>query len=473
MLVAPIVALGVFVAANLLVVDLPNYGTWTGIRPLETKLDLLETFAKQGPVDAIVLGSSVVDFGFSAEEYSRLMSEKLGRPYRVFNFATGGAGISTFPDLYRIARTVSKPKEIWIASSTQRKNPEGIEKHTPDYLLNSAPISSTLESPHHLLFSRWAWKIPLIEKSGAFRDLIVFGRYKNLAQSGMDTYALAAYGDRMSYTSGAQDETHMLKFKKIFEEQIRPISVNASAPARNSAKLDIFFSKTDIEAMDEIKQLALRDGAKISVLAHSFAATIWENPSQDLSFRRGRDQYFKSLAIRVGGSLIDPLLDLSIPDYGVMEETHLNTIGASIYTRALFDAEHQIAPKHALKSLPEVSEQASLLPIRLKESTFNSWSAILMLEANTTQQSLRCRFVESFAVPTLPMDELYFALRMPDGSDVVVPAKKQENGEYLADVDLKASAKKRILIFRLLHGNGDVKHALNAPLASYMWIQGS
>lgn len=90
-LIAIIVVLVTIICTNILMglSALPNYGVWTGIRPLEDKLKKLEEFVKEGPVDAIVLGSFIADFGFSAELYSRLMSEKLGIPtgYLIFRRA--------------------------------------------------------------------------------------------------------------------------------------------------------------------------------------------------------------------------------------------------------------------------------------------------------------------------------------------------------------------------------------------------
>lgn len=46
--------------------SLPHYASWTGIRPLEEKLETLEAFARRGPVDAVFIGSSISDFGVSA-----------------------------------------------------------------------------------------------------------------------------------------------------------------------------------------------------------------------------------------------------------------------------------------------------------------------------------------------------------------------------------------------------------------------
>ena len=105
---------------------LPGYGTWTGIRPLENKMAQLEAFCAQGGVDGLALGSSIVDFGFSAELFSRLMTQHTGREYRVFNFATGGAEPRTLPKVYRFARTVCKPRAIFVIAPAEQRLREEI-----------------------------------------------------------------------------------------------------------------------------------------------------------------------------------------------------------------------------------------------------------------------------------------------------------------------------------------------------------
>src|SRR5262249_30264092 len=70
---------------------LPEYATWTGIPTLEHKLRLLRDFKNQGPVDAIIIGSSIPDHGISAAVLSQRLSASYGRQFRVFNLSTGGA----------------------------------------------------------------------------------------------------------------------------------------------------------------------------------------------------------------------------------------------------------------------------------------------------------------------------------------------------------------------------------------------
>ena len=445
--------------------NMPGYGLWTGIRPIEDKLIKLETFAKEGPVDAIVLGSSIGDFGFSAELYSKLMSEKLGHPYRVFNFSSGAVELVTTPSMYRIARTVTKPKAIFLISPAEIKRGEVLSPYSPDYILNHSPIGSAIHNQYLLGLQKTLWFfLPIVDKSAALRDLIIFGNFHNLVGQGMDTYQVNAYGDRLSYTAGALDVAQMNLFRQSAETSVKLIKKGSEqdlATAQNT-----FFPVIDIKAMAEIRKIALDDGLKIFVLAHSPAATLWKDPTSSSDYKKARTQYVDTLTKSVGGILLNPLDGLSIPDYAVMEYTHLNTHGAQIYTSAVFQS--AIASGSSNQYRQNEVEQASLEPIRSKEATFSTWSAVVLREKGKRYKYLKCRFVQSIAVPPLPQTDLYFALRMPDGSDIISPARQLKSGEYEADVDLGKSDKEQALIFRLLYGS-DTKVTVNAPLASYAW----
>jgi len=113
----------VLVAANLIVANvrvgglpLPDYATWTGVMEIEEKLRLLETFAGNGEVDALIVTSSLGDYGVSAETLTHELSALHGRPFRVFNFGIGGADIVTYASLYRLARLSAKPKQVWLVA---------------------------------------------------------------------------------------------------------------------------------------------------------------------------------------------------------------------------------------------------------------------------------------------------------------------------------------------------------------------
>lgn len=452
-----------FSSGILAFVDLPAYGLWTGIRPLEDKIKKLKDFASRGPVDAIVFGSSIADFGFSAERYSKLMSEELGQPYRVFNFSTGGAELSTIPALYRIARTVVKPKAIFLTIPVQFKRSEELFKNSPDYILANAPVGSDLGDPLRLELSAFYWTLPLIEKSAALRDLVMYGRYKNLIGAGMDTYHVTEYGDRISFTAGQASLEHMQRLRQAYEEQVKPLPEGASqvAPVAKNA----YFPLIDVKAMEELRNFSQQDNFKIYVMAHSSAAPLWVKPTENTEYKIGRMQYFNTLTMSVSGILIDPLNNFSVPDFAVMEDTHMNAYGAEMYTRAAFK---KAVSKDILNQY-QLNEEINLaVPLRSMESTFNGWSSIVIREKGVRIKFLRIKFVENFAVPKIPKNDIYFALRMRDGSDIMAQAKKMDDGYFQAEININETNKSEALIVRLVYGVNS-KTPLNAPIAKYYW----
>src|SRR5260221_3100004 len=56
----------------------PEYGKWSGVLEVERKIRLLREFAREGPVDALILSSSMGDLGISAQVLTQEMSALLG-----------------------------------------------------------------------------------------------------------------------------------------------------------------------------------------------------------------------------------------------------------------------------------------------------------------------------------------------------------------------------------------------------------
>lgn len=457
-----------FLGLNLLAIrlDLPSYGTWTGIRPLEEKLRKLEDFARHGEVDAMVLGPSIADFGFSAELYSKLMSEKLGRPYRAFNFSTGAAELSFIPTLYKLAHTVSKPKAIFVVAPVQIKQDEVLSAVYPDYILGHSPIGSYLDNNFLLQLSKLIWSMPIPSKSAAMRDLMLFGRYKNLVGQGMDTYDISEYGDRLSYSAGMVGLEVMAKERGEHQGNVKPLP--PSNDFQSFGARTAYFANIAIKAMDSVRNMSAENGQKIYLVAHASSTVLSDVPISNPDYLIGRAHYFDVLAGMLGSPLLNPLDDMRLPDYALMDASHLNIYGAEMFTEAVFQIGEGAVG--LVKSPEDHIEAISLEPIRAKSPTFNTWSAVILREKDTRYRSLRCRFVNNFAVPALPVSDLYFALRMPDGSDVIAPANKLATGEYEARLDLPPSVTRQVLIFRLLYG--ERKDPLSAPMAGYTWSKG-
>lgn len=468
--ISPILVLSTFLLINFLLerIDLPNYGTWTGIRPLEKKLRLFEKFSKDGEVDAVVLGSSIADFGFSAEQYSNLMTNHRGRSWRAFNFSTGGAELSTLPVLYRILLTITKPKEIILVFPSQWKRPSKLYSYSPDYILKTASIGAALKSSNSLKIAKIFWTQPIVDKAAALRDVVIFGKYQHLIQEGMDAYELNYYGDRISFTA-TKDFAQLSSLRHTYEENIRPY-VEIKTEHLAQKKMAFFFPEIDIQAIKELKHLAAKNGTKITLIAHGSAATLTGESNKNEYYKLARKQYFEVLAKALGANLIYMLDQLVIPKYGVMEDTHLNHYGAKQLSTNAFYA--SIGKTHYKKFINQ--SNATIMSINKQDDTFNSWSAVVIRESGEKSKNLHVRFVNSIAVPSFPNTDLYLALRLPNGTDLVAPAKKIGISTYEAEYpSLKTHKEPSIFVLRILYGIKPGLKAIASPLAEYNWKKNS
>jgi hypothetical protein len=466
---AVLMVLGVSIAGR---INAPDYGAWTGIRPLETKLEMLEAFAAQGDVDALILGSSITEFGFSARLFSELMSKQLGRPYRAFNFASGGAEPRTLPKLYRLARTVAKAKTVFVVVPAEPKLSEKIPLSSPDHALMNAPVGLVIDHPFLLDFSRIAWNTPALKRAPALRDLAIFGYYKNLAQAvGLESYATDGNGDRLSYlvTWKASD---LPIIKENGELAVKPFvdsGAGAAAASRLDRMLEQYFSRRDIAALEELRTLVERDGGKLHVISHAGAASLWGPLTTKPEVEQGRRDFFEALTKKLNAGFWDVAAVTQVPDYAVSDVTHLNVYGAEIFTRnTVAVASGAALPEpHAMSAREEIP---SLTIFPTRDITFNPVSALVFRPAGEEHPLLKFRTVMSLAVPNLPKDDLFVGLRMPDGHDVVAPAVALGPGDFVSEVELPSSERPQGIILRLLHGAGPAKIALAAPLEDYEWL---
>lgn len=456
------VAVAALAYAAIALLPLPGYGTWTGIRPLENKLASLERFCAEGPVDALALGSSIVDFGFSAQTFSQLMSQRLGHEYRVFNFATGGAEPRTLATLYRFARTACRPRAIFVIAPAEQRLREEISAGSPDHALLTAPVGPALASQRLLAFDKALWALPILKYAPAARDLFLFGGYRNL-RAGMDSYEVNGNGDRTSFLMTWKPNDLPVQ-KKVNELYVKPYS------GADGGALAHFFARRDIEAMRELRSLAREDGAKLYLFSHAGAATFFGGVGDNAAYKEGRREFYDAFADALGATLVDVDDRVRIPRHAISDTTHLNVYGARIYTRAAFDA-FVGSPEDARAAAATVAMQpppADLFPTL--DRSFNAYAALLRRPANEADPLLRFRMVDSSDVPPLPQDQLYAALRMPDGKDIVVPAVPIASHEFVAAVNLPPSDRAQGIVLRLLYDEGAEKVAAMNTLADYEWV---
>ncbi|HEX3096207.1 MAG TPA: hypothetical protein VHQ02_00735, partial [Usitatibacter sp.] len=456
---------------GLAAVDAPDPGSWTGIHPLERKLRELRSFAQAGPVDALVMGSSIADYGFSAELFSRLMSRHLGREYRAYNFAIGGTEPRTLPKLYRLARTVARPRRVFVMAPPERPIGAEIRAPSPDFALAHAPVGEVIGHPWLLEASRLAWSTPVLRSATALREVGIFGRVGLLAESlGADAFAMDAWGDKVSYfVPWAPAALPVLRDRA--RAAIAPFpEAGPDTPAKLARMLSHYFSPPDAAAIQELRELVRRDGGELHLVAHAPAASLWQGPASDPVFARARADFFHAFAAGLGASFHDAAARVSVPVSALSDNLHLNRYGAEIFTRAVFAAitggpvpdgigiaaPDMVLPSPDALAAPALAEQFELL----------------RRPAGEAHALLRIRTVTSLAMTPLPTEGLEIELRAPDGAARIVPAAAMGPGDIVAEVDLPPSARPEALLMRLVRGGVRPPVVLRNPVRDYEWIAG-
>ena len=438
--------------------DLPEYGAWTGIRPLEEKLRMLAAFAAAGEVDAVVLGSSVSDFGFSAERLSERLSRELGRPFRAFNFSTGAAEVADYPELYRLVRTVARPRSVVMvvcaATGPRSNRPRTEIPQTPVYYLSRAPVGSVLTSPRLLQVSRHLWDLPPIRHAAALRDFLVFRSFENLKGVGSDLYAVNAHGDRISYLYESSGDT-LARYRDAIVN-LRPAS---SSEAHAS---DPYLSREDVEGLREMARLTDADGCARIVVGHDKATHLVDDITLPRKYVVHRRQYVEHAATVAGAPACVFFDDLSLQRHAVADYIHLNDYGAAAFT------DRAVSCWTRRPASPPPGYREPDLARRDPPLTFNGFAFLLRRDSPEEGQGLRLRFVRSIAVPPLPEGPLFVALRQPDNTDLIrraLPAGR----DIMVSGDGLSPEPRQVFVGRLLNRVNGEYFVLNQPLARYRW----
>ena len=454
----PVFILLFMIVVILSIIELPNYANYTGIRPIETKMKLIQEFEhKNGKIDAVVLGSSIVDHGFSAKLFSTLMTNYKGEQYNVFNFATGGAEPRTLPILYKIMReSVNKiPKDIYIIMPAEMKLPEDNHKDSPDYILNKAPVSKYFDNEIMFKLQYLFYHLNIIKNLPGLRDLLLHGNYYSLDKNlGTELYYLNDYGDRKNYTFTI-DYKRVEYIKELLEKHIK---------VNDKAKKNDFFANSDITAIEELVKLVHEDGGRIILVPHAASSTLWKGNLNSQYIKSRKDFYNNYPEAQDFTIINDFVISMQVPKHFISDEIHLNTYGSIYYTKLLF----QSIIGNEIKPTKQNVEVPNFDLIQKESMTFNNFSVLIKKEEYDENNVLKFKIVDSYSVPALPKDNLFVALRTPDNKDKIIPMINIKNREYYIKIDLPISNKEQFFIFRVLYGT-ETKRALNAPVAQYVW----
>lgn len=444
---------------------LPEYGSWTGIRPLEEKLQKLDRLSSHGRVDALILGSSISDFGINAKLLSQQVSAATGKPYRVFNFSTGGTELVTMPTLYRLARTDTKPRTLLLSAPYEIKRSNVIAAASPDYTLRKAPLGAAIAHPWLFPLEKWFFGIPLVRYGAAVRDGLVFGRYAHLASQGSDDYAMDDVGDTVSF-SYQTSRAALSYLRGLRKAQGDPLTPQQMSTWSQRAKLEHYFNDLDINAMAQLRKLTAADGCQIVIIVHDEAADYYPGPMTDPAYVRARRQFFTILADQLHAKLIVAGEHFKAQQYMITDEVHLNAYGADAFTRLIAAGLTHSAETPA--SQP-VFTYPTLPDMPSSDVTISGFSALVQAPKQKGALTLRLQILRNRAIPPLPDVPLRVMLRLPDNTDISAPARLTSATTIEATFAALTPGSNQMFLASIGYEAGGRLAALNQPVASYAW----
>lgn len=450
--------------------ELPTYGVWTGNVPLENKLRLLREFAAAGPVDAVVMGSSFADHGFSAKTFSDEMSRASQRPMRIFNMATGAGDWQMFPILYRLTRLYANPKQLYILHPVNTGTGGGHlrdETPWPDGQFMRSHAGKFLRSPELFKLSASLWMTSLINDSGAARDLFLHGYQRNAPSSSLLNYPANEYGDKISHLF-----MHSTKGLDDYRAQLQQ-TVNKSAALYQSkteqhdcAAVNPFFSADDLSAINELHTLLRQDGVKLTLVAQDSPAAYG---IKSLDFRDAQRVYYE-VAIREcvkPDQLVFPV-DFVPERYEAEDIQHMNIHAARRFAKSTSDA---ILNKPVPPHIPRAFYAQDTYPSGIE---FHHLVGVVL----SGQSSEKKIDVDYYTFNVAPVDRRtmhrpdVLRLELVDAEgNVHVGKGVASDGNRISFVFDSLPGQSTAFLARLIEINADGnKHHLIAPIRSYTWM---
>ncbi len=441
-------------------IAMPEYGTWMGVIEVERKVRLLRDFAHEGEVDALILSSSTGDLGLSAEVLTRELSAAYGRPFRVFNFGMGGADLATYPLLYRYARLVARPKQIWVATPVSWSPPQ-VRKGSLDELLLMGPLGRHFEHPSVFAASFWFHEIPMVRHAAAMRDAVVHLKFAHRPITNLDIYQINPHGDTVSWLYNVEQYEGARKLRAGLRDT--NLKFVQTGDAERKKLRDKVFNPRMISALADLMSLAQQDGASIAVIPFDLAVGL---SMRDQEYLDACAPFFDSLSRYLGARAIDVRPSFEVKPYMVSDAMHMNTIGSTEFSRLL-------AARMAGKPDPVPVRYAASGKIMNSEPDpkWTTFTAMITKAHDEPSGTLELHFLQNWGLQLIRPDSFAsVAVRLADEREFVLPARAMGSGIVLADASgLPLAAQDQILTAQIVPQHKGLGAGLTFPVASYRW----
>ena len=439
---------------------LPDYATWSGALEVERKLRLLGDFARNGPVDVLIVSSSLGDHGISAATLNEPKPGRQARPLRAFNFSLGGSDLPTYPMMYRLARLVAKPREVWLVVPLVGPRIEIVPGSLDEQLLRG-PLSR-YEARGLLGLSHRFHELPMVRFAPALRDAAMNGGFPNRPVTSVDYYHIDSAGDMVSWVYNPQQYevgTKLAAARRL--EASLFVSQPDAAEAKNIRA--VYFHERAMAGIRELRDELRADGVRLTIIAFDHAVGLGMRDAEYIEQTR---RYFDYLSRELGAPVVDVREDFELMPYMIADASHLNAIGAHAFTEVLADRIGGIAPRRGARH-----EVASRIRTQAADPGWTPFTALVSKGADEPSRTLELAYLQSWGLGRLRADaNVRLRIRLPDDSEVTVPTRAPSEGRVIADLSgVPISGRDVVLRLQLGPGSASTGEPLPLPLASYRW----
>jgi len=424
---------------------------------------LLEEFVEDGPVDVLILSSSMGDTGISAAALSDRWRKGKGKFFRAFNFSLGGADLPTYPVMYRMARLIATPKEVWLVVPMGGPQEEIVPGSLDEQLLKG--WVSRYEARGILGLAWQVYKLPMIRFAPALRDGLMNGGFPHRPSTSADFYHVNPFGDTISWVYNA--EKYETGARMAIDRRREAGRFSHSTPIeRQGVQADYFNSRT-VAAIRELRADLHADGVRLKIIAFDHAVGL---SMRDAEYLEASRVYFDQLAREFEAPLLDVREDFELMPHMVADPTHLNTMGARAFTDLLAARLEGMTPRR-----PPRQEVSRRLQTLAPDPGWTPFTALIPKNAEEASQTLQLQYLENWGLPRLQADSrLKLEIRLPDDSDITVPARAMAHGMVVADTSrLPIMDRDVVLRVQLRAPGGGSGEPLPLPLATFRWSRES
>lgn len=453
-------AAAILAGANALIsaARLPLYGTFTGLRPLEEKLETYRNITREGRANAILLGSSLTESGCAVTEINAHL-EKHGDKRRFFNLAEGGAHLQTQLTVYRMARLIYRPKEIVVGVLVIGTDSDYYmdSGELPMQAMKRAPVGSSLRSDWRLHLAFEAWRLPVLRDAAPLRDLLLHGSFVNRRFDYTDHHGRNEMGDLVSHAVCLDPEDARLQAE---QQRLRLLSM------WNSAGSPRQFLQTEwpmrLALLRKLKAVADTDGARLSLYP---VFTAYMAVHEDREILHVSNSIIKALAAELDCKAITYPKVSPLRPYEMLDAAHFNRAGARTTGARLAAALTKTLPP---QQTPVDFPQPSSYPSH-RDPAWSSFPTTIS-HPKSAGELLEIEFKQGWNIPTLKEDTpLALMACLPSGDKVRLPTRS------CAPAVIQVSLHKHLPLERdavLLVSPVDARTgiSLGIPIQNYRWL---